>query len=69
MERNKGRTIETVAMKAGMTAKTASGYIQSGKLPSEQVKEREWRTREDPFEEAWPLAEARLSVIVVEGSL
>ena len=57
MERNKGRTIETAAMKAGMTA---SGYIQSGKLPSEQVTEREWRTREDPFEQAWPLAKARL---------
>lgn len=60
MERNKGRRIEAAAMMAGMTAKTASGYIRSAKLPSEQVKEREWRTREDPFEEAWPLAEARL---------
>jgi hypothetical protein len=61
MERSKGKTIEQAAMKAGMTAKTASGYVHSGKLPSEQVKERDWRTREDPFKDAWPLAEARLA--------
>jgi hypothetical protein len=60
MERNKGRTVEQAAIKAGMTAKTASGYIHSGKLPSESEKERDWRTRENPFEEVWPLAETRL---------
>lgn len=60
MERSKGRTIAQAAMMAGMAEKTAAGYIHSGKLPSEQLTERDWRTREDPFNEVWPLAEARL---------
>ena len=47
-------------MKAGMTAKTGAKYIHSGKLPSELPKERDWRTRENPFQEVWPLAIARL---------
>ena len=47
-------------MKANMTPKTASKYIQSGELPSTQVKDRDWRTRDDPFEAIWPEVKARL---------
>lgn len=42
------------AIRAGMDRKTARKYIAKGKLPSELVKPRSWRTREDPFVEHWP---------------
>jgi len=60
MEHQKCGTIEMAAMKANMTPKTASKYIKSGELPSAQAMERDWRTREDPFETIWPEAEAKL---------
>lgn len=41
------------ALKAGMDRKTARKYIRSGKLPSQIKKEHNWRTRQDPFEQAW----------------
>ena len=44
---------EIAASKAGMDAKTARKYLGSNRLPSELVKERQWRTREDPFSEVW----------------
>ena len=37
------------AMRAGMDRKTARKYLQGGKLPSELVEPRDWRTHEDPF--------------------
>jgi hypothetical protein len=42
------------AAKAGMDPKTAAKYRDGGKLPSELKQGRVWRTREDPFEAAWP---------------
>ena len=60
MEYQKCGTIESAAMKANMSPKTASKYIKSGELPSAQVKERDWRTREDPFESIWTEAKAKL---------
>jgi len=60
MELQKCGTIESAAMKANMSPKTASKYIKSGELPSAQVKERDWLTREDPFESIWPEVEAKL---------
>lgn len=60
MEHQKCGTIEGAAMKANMTPKTASKYIHSGELPSAQIKERDWRTRADPFEAIWPDVEAKL---------
>ncbi len=60
MEHQKCGTINAAAMKANMTPKTASKYIKSGELPSAQIKERDWRTREDPFESIWPDVEAKL---------
>ncbi|MGE3636533.1 MAG: hypothetical protein AB7P00_41900 [Sandaracinaceae bacterium] len=43
-----------------MDRKTGRKYVAAGQLPSEMVKERDWRTREDPFAEHWPEVEARL---------
>lgn len=60
MEHQKCGTIVTAAMMANMTPKTASKYIHSGMLPSDQIKDRSWRTRKDPFAEIWPEAEERL---------
>ena len=45
-------TLERAAWKTGMDRKTASKY-RDGKLPSERVKPRDWRTRPDPFVEVW----------------
>jgi hypothetical protein len=36
-----------------MDEKTARKYREIGKLPSELQQEHDWRTRKDPFEEAW----------------
>jgi hypothetical protein len=46
-------TCVVAADKAGMDEKTARKYVHTGKLPSELRQERTWRTRADPFEEAW----------------
>ncbi len=60
MERQQDKTIEAASMMAGMTRKTGAKYIESGKLPSEDQKERSWRTRKDPFGKIWPEVELRL---------
>lgn len=52
-EMNKHGKIGKSAMKAGMDRKTARKYLHNGKLPSELSSPRDWRTREDPFEEHW----------------
>jgi hypothetical protein len=59
-EMTKHGEIGRAAMKAGMDRKTARKYMQAGKLPSELASPRDWRTREDPFEEHWSEVEARL---------
>jgi len=61
-EMSKHGRIGQAAMRAGMDRKTARRYVASGKLPSELVTTREWRTRTDPFEEHWPEIEARLAL-------
>ena len=44
----------TAAMKSGMNRRSASRYIETGKMPSEMPpQERNWRTRKDPFKEHW----------------
>lgn len=53
-EMSKQGGIGRAAMKADMDRKTARKYIDAGKLPSEMRAARDWRTREDPFEEHWP---------------
>jgi len=60
MEYQKNGKIEMAALKAGMNRDTAADYIGSGQLPSERVVERDWRTRQDPFDEHWAEAEAML---------
>jgi hypothetical protein len=59
-EMSKHGEIGTAAMKAGMDRKTARKYVVAGKLPSEMITVRDWRTRPDPFEEHWPEIEERL---------
>jgi hypothetical protein len=49
------------AAKAGMDDKTARKYRRLGKLPGEvRHMDRDYRTRSDPFAEAWPELEAQL---------
>ncbi len=60
MEHQKCGQIGMAAMKAGMNRDTAAAYIHSGQLPSDQVADRDWRTRPDPFTAHWAVAEAML---------
>lgn len=46
-------SIETSSAKAGMCRQTGSKYLKQESLPSESNRERDWRTREDPFAEDW----------------
>lgn len=60
-EMSKHGHIGLASMRAGMDRKTGCKYVAAGQLPSEMVKERDWRTREDPFGEHWPEIETRLA--------
>ena len=60
-EMTKHGRVGLAAMRAGMDRKTARKYVQSGKLPSESVTPRSWRTHEDAFLEHWQELEAMLS--------
>jgi transposase InsO family protein len=60
-EMTKHGEIGLAAMKAGMDRKTGRKYVDAGKMPSEMVVPREWRTRQDAFAEHWPELEAMLS--------
>jgi hypothetical protein len=53
-----GRKIGEAALRAGMHRNTAGKYLREGVLPSETRKPRDWRTRENPFEEDWPRLKA-----------
>jgi hypothetical protein len=59
-EMTKHGRVGLAAMRAGVDRKTARKYVFGGKLPSELVERRDWRTREDPFLEHWPEVEALL---------
>ena len=60
-ERNKGRTQEQAAAKANLRSrKTVAKYERSGRLPSERVERRQYRTRTDVFAEDWPMLETML---------
>src|ERR1700722_4653594 len=50
---NTEKNQEIAASKAGMDPTTARRYLGLERLPSELKKERQWRTREDPFGEVW----------------
>lgn len=60
MEYQKDGEIGMAGLKAGMHRETASKYVHSGRLPSEQRADRDWRTRANPFAEHWPTVEAML---------
>ena len=59
---NTERTQEIAAAKAGMDPKTARKYLRTGKLPSELRMDRNWRTREDPFNDVWEAIRERLAL-------
>ena len=59
-EMTKHGRVGLASMRAGVDRKTARKYLQGGKLPSELVTSRDWRTREDPFLEHWAEVEALL---------
>jgi hypothetical protein len=52
-ERAKGKTLEQAAARAGMSTRTARQYGQTGKLPSELRKPRQYRTHPNPFADDW----------------
>ena len=51
---------EIAASKAGMDPTTARRYLGLERLPSELRKDRQWRTREDPFGEVWDAVEIQI---------
>ena len=59
--RKTGKTKAIAASKAGMDEKTARKWARAGRMPSQSGKERDWRTREDPFAEVWHEIEGILS--------
>src|SRR3954470_3484076 len=46
-------SLEIASAKAGMDPKTARKYLQDRRLPSEMRQKHTWRTRPDPFADAW----------------
>jgi len=60
-ELSKGKTLEQASAKASMHRNTGAKYRALGKLPSELLAPRTWRTREDPFAEDWPEVAGRLA--------
>lgn len=48
------------AMRAGMHRNTATKFLAADDLPSELRTAREWRTREDPFEQDWAWIASKL---------
>ena len=46
-----GKSLVEAAKSAGMSLPTARKYWRCGKMPSEIKPQRDWRTRNNPFEE------------------
>ncbi len=59
---NQEQTLSLAAAKSGMDEKTARKYRRLKKLPSEVNKERDWRTREDSFQEMWEEVRSKLEL-------
>ncbi|MGH9720157.1 MAG: IS21 family transposase, partial [Bryobacteraceae bacterium] len=57
---NTEKNQEIAASKAGMDPATARRYLGLERLPSELKKERQWRTREDPFGEVWDAVQQQI---------
>ncbi len=60
-ERNKGKTQEQAADRAGMSVRTARKYERLAKLPSQLKQPRTHRTRPNPFDADWPWVVAQLA--------
>jgi hypothetical protein len=61
-EMQKHGRLGRAARKADMDRKTARKYVKLGKLPSELVKKRSYRTRPDPFsQEDWAMVTVKLT--------
>ena len=60
-EMTKHGQVGLAAMRAGLDRKSARKYVRGGKLPSELVEPRNWRTHEDAFLEHWPELEVMLA--------
>ena len=56
------KALATALAKAGMSERTAGRWRQRGKLPSETVKPRSWRSREDRCADVWLAVEALLEL-------
>jgi hypothetical protein len=56
----KQKGLGLAAARAGMDRKTGRKYRDAGKFPSELPVVRDWRTREDPFDDDWETLELRL---------
>lgn len=54
---SQGKTLEVSSARSGMDEKTARKYRDLNELPSaiKAARIRTWRTREDPFQEAWDI--------------
>lgn len=52
--------IGKASVRAGMDRKTGRKYAAAGKLPSELLEPRSWKTRSDPFVEDWAAIRERL---------
>ena len=52
---SQGKTLEVAAARSGMDEKTGRKYRDHPKLPSDIRAERtrDWRTRDDPFDDVW----------------
>ncbi len=59
-ERQKGKTLEQAAARAGMSVPTARKYLRRGRLPSTMQQPRTYRTRANPFAADWPWVEQQL---------
>lgn len=59
-EMNTHGKLGQAALNADMSRETARKYVRSGKLPSELVAPRTWRTRINPFEKVWTWIETQL---------
>lgn len=59
-EFNRTGSVQMSALKSGMHRNTASKYLASGRLPSQERQPHTWRTREDPFADVWPGLETML---------
>ena len=46
--------VERASLAAGLSRNTGAKYLKSRKLPSEEIRPRDWRTRQNPFEQDWP---------------